>query len=179
MSINSKMTAIADKLRAILGISGSLGLDAMASNLSSVQGSVDAQTSLIAQIVQELEGKAAGDSGGGAVIEPTISSVSVKPGSNSTSISFTGLSAEPKMFFIAPTGNITLGSTRYVTGVFFDGTTLCGTYGYRSGSSATSYYSASYFTKTYSGGTLTIKTSSATNGGNFTPSATYKLVYVA
>lgn len=179
MSVNSKMTAIADKIRSILGVSGSLGLDAMASNLSSVQGSVDTQTSLIAQIVQELEGKAAGDSGGGVVIEPTISSVSVKPSSNSTSISFTGLSAEPKMFFIVPTGNITLASTRYVTGVFFDGTTVHGTYGYRASSSATSYYSATYFTKTYSGGTLKITTSSATNGGNFTSSATYKLVYMA
>ena len=176
VSINSKMTAIADKLRAILGISGTMGLDAMSSNLSSIQGSVETQTSLIAQIVQELEGKAGG---GSVVIEPTIASVSVKPSSNSTSISFSGLSAEPKMFAITTTGNVTLGTTRYVTSVLFDGTTVHGTYGYKSSSAATSYYSASYFTKTYSGGTLKITTSSSTNGGNFTSSATYKLVYVA
>ena len=33
MSVNSKMTAIADKIRALLGLSGTMGLDAMATNL--------------------------------------------------------------------------------------------------------------------------------------------------
>lgn len=137
---------------------------------------VSDQTTLIAQIKTALEGKAVGGSGGSGV---TIKTASTKPSSNSTSISFTGLTAQPKMFAICPTGNITLGSTRYVTGVVYDGSTTRGTYGYRSGSSATSYHSASYFTWTYSNGTLTVKTSSSTNGGNFTSSVTYQLVYVA
>ena len=134
---------------------------------------VSIQTNLITQIASALEGKS-----GTIVIEPVIGQVDVKPSSNGTSISFTGLTAEPKMFAIVPTGNITLGTTRYVTGVFFDGTTMYGTYGYKSSSTATSYYSASYFTKTYSGGTLKITTFSSTNGGNFTSGATYRLIYV-
>lgn len=37
MSVNSKMTAIADDIRSILGISGVMGLDAMKTNLDTVQ----------------------------------------------------------------------------------------------------------------------------------------------
>ena len=81
-------------------------------------------------------------------------------------------------FSTMSTGNITLGTTRYVTGVHYDGTTTHGTYGYRSSSSGTSYYSASYFTWTYSNGTLTVKTSSTTNGGYFYNGVTYQLSYV-
>ena len=175
MSVNSKMTAIADKIRSLLGISGTLGLDSMATNLGTAVNACDTQASLIAQIKTALEGKGGG--GGGSSV--TIETKTTKPSSNSTSISFTGLKAEPKVFAICPTGNITLSSTRYVTSVMYDGSTTHGTYGYRQSSSATSYYSASYFTWTYSNGTLTVKTSSSTNGGNFTSSATYQLVYVA
>lgn len=40
MSINAKMTAIADKIRSLLGITGTMGLDAMANNLGTVQTNV-------------------------------------------------------------------------------------------------------------------------------------------
>lgn len=104
--------------------------------------------------------------------------VTTKLTSNSTSISFTELKGEPSMFSIHPTSNITLSSTRYVTNVTYDGNTTHGIYGYRASSSATSYYSASYFTWTYNNGTLTVRTSSSTNGGNFSSSVTYQLNYV-
>ena len=174
MSVSNKMTAIANKIRALLGISSVMGLDDMASNLTTTQDNVDVQADLISQIASVLESKA-----GTIIIEPTIAQVSASISSNGTSISFTGLTAEPKMFSVCPTANITLGTTRYVTGVVYDGTTTRGTYGYRSGSSATSYYSASYFTWTYSDGTLTIKTTSSTNGGNFKSGTTYIITYVA
>lgn len=173
MSVNSKMTAIADKIRTLLGITGNMGMDAMATNLGNAVTEVDSQTALIQQIEAALEGKAGGAS------SVSIGSASTKPSSNATSISFTGLTGQPKMFAISPTGNITLGSTRYVTGVMYDGSTTHGTYGYRQSSSATSYYSASYFTWTYSNGTLTVRTNSSTNGGNFASSTTYTLAYVA
>lgn len=40
MSVNSKMTAIADLIRALLGLSGTLGLDAMATNLGTEQTNI-------------------------------------------------------------------------------------------------------------------------------------------
>ena len=165
------LTGLADKIRSLLGLSGSLNTSAMKSNLDTAVLEVNSQATLIAQIEAALEGK----SGGGA----SVGTASTKLSSNATSISFTGLKGQPKAFAITPTGNITLGSTRYVTGVMYDGSTTHGVYGYRASSSATSYYSATYFTWTYSNGTLTITTNSSTNGGNFTSSATYKLVYVA
>ena len=42
MSVNEKMTAIADKIRALLGISDTMGLDAMANNLAAEQTNVRA-----------------------------------------------------------------------------------------------------------------------------------------
>ena len=176
MSVNSKMTAIANKIRTLLGITGVMSLDAMESNLGTAVSEVDEQVVLIQQIKTALEGKTAVGNGGTTL---TIGTATKKLSSNSTTITFEGLTGEPKMFAIVPTGNITLGSTRYVTGVMYDGSRTHGTYGYRQSSSATSYYSASYFTWTYSNGTLTVKTSSSTNGGNFSSSATYQLVYVA
>jgi hypothetical protein len=41
MSISSKMTAIADKVRALLGVSGKLGFDAIAENLEEAVVSCD------------------------------------------------------------------------------------------------------------------------------------------
>lgn len=133
-----------------------------------------------------LAGKQLIDSNGNivlGVLVPSAGDVEVeitttKLNSNGTSISFTGLKGEPSMFSIHPTSNITLGSTRFVTSVTYDGATTHGIYGYRASSSATSYYSASYFTWTYSNGTLTVRTSSSTNGGNFSSSVTYQLAYV-
>ena len=174
MSVNSKMTAIADKIRSLLGISGALGMDAMATNLQSAISETESQESLISQIEAALEGKT-----GAAAPQVTVGTVSVKPTSNSTSISFTGLKGEPKIFAISTTAQITLGSTRYVTSVMYDGDKTHGVYGYRQSSTAYAYYSNAYFTWTYTNGTLKVTANSSTNGGNFTNSVTYELVYVA
>ena len=63
MSVSSKMTAIANKVRAILGISGTMGLDAMATNLNEVETEVNTQSSLLSQAITLLDGKVAGGGG--------------------------------------------------------------------------------------------------------------------
>lgn len=60
MSFKSKMTIIADKIRTLLGITETMGLDAMAENIQTAQTKVDAQNGLIAQISDVLKTKAAG-----------------------------------------------------------------------------------------------------------------------
>lgn len=60
MSVNSKMTAIASRIRTLLGLSNTMGLDAMATNLGTAQAEVDEQAALIAQISSVLNSKAGG-----------------------------------------------------------------------------------------------------------------------
>jgi hypothetical protein len=167
------LTSIADKIRVLSGTEDDMSLGTMETKLDEANVDVNTEADLISQIMVVLNNKT-----DIVIPEVKIGTATAKLSSNGTSISFTGLTEEPEMFAISPTGNITLGSTRYVTSVMYDGSTTRGTYGYRSGSSATSYHSSSYFTWTYSNGTLTVKTSSSTNGGNFSSSVTYQLAYV-
>ena len=51
MSVNTKMTAIADEIRTLSGTTGTMGLDAMATNVNSANTKVDSQSDLLAQIV--------------------------------------------------------------------------------------------------------------------------------
>lgn len=62
MSVKTKMTAIADKIRSILGISGKMGLDAMVSNLQTCEDEVDLQEGLLEEALSTLNGKASGGS---------------------------------------------------------------------------------------------------------------------
>lgn len=68
MSVKSKMTAIADKIRTLLGITGDMGMDAMASNIGKAQEEVDDQAALIEQLRTTLAGKA----GGGIIPSGTV-----------------------------------------------------------------------------------------------------------
>lgn len=110
-----------------------------------------------------------------------VRTATATPASNVTSLSFTGLTAQPKMFSVAPTGNIAFNTTnRFVVNVIFDGTNTHGIYAVGSGSWNATYtgtYSDTYFTWTYSNGTLTITANSATNGGYFASGVTYQLTY--
>lgn len=60
MSVNSKMTAIADKIRVLSGTEEAMGLDGMNSNLSEANNEVDSQANLISQIANILDGKVGG-----------------------------------------------------------------------------------------------------------------------
>ena len=54
---DSTLTAIADPLRSLLGMSEAMSPAAMATNLGAANDHVDDQTALIAQIIEALEGK--------------------------------------------------------------------------------------------------------------------------
>lgn len=71
MSVNEKMTAIADGVRTLSGESGKMGLDAMSEKIATANTVVDGQTDLIYQIKVALRGKAAG-SGEGAKEEQEV-----------------------------------------------------------------------------------------------------------
>ena len=55
MSVNNKMTAIADEIRVLSGMTGMMGLDAMAMNIADANSEVDAQENLIGQINTALD----------------------------------------------------------------------------------------------------------------------------
>ena len=56
MSVNSKMTAIANPIRTLSGKTGKMGLDDMADNLDNAVTEVDEQAALIQQIKAGLAG---------------------------------------------------------------------------------------------------------------------------
>ena len=60
MSVNSKMTALADEIRELSGTSEAIGLDAMKAHVNEANTDVAIEADLIEQIVDALEGKAAG-----------------------------------------------------------------------------------------------------------------------
>lgn len=99
------------------------------------------------------------------------------PPSSATSQTFTGMKGEPNWFVYTiaasslPTAS---GYTRCVN-IIYDGTNLVGT---ALGTSGT--YSTSYFTKSYSGTSLTVGTTGSSTGGyvhNSSASEGYKLLY--
>ena len=114
-------------------------------------------------------------SGGSA----TIKSATNTPNSDTTSISFT-VDAEPKMFSVINTTQFKQSSTRVINSVTSDGSTTNGIYTNQSSifGYGTAHVSSSYYSYTYSNGTLTIHSSSSSNGGYFKSGCTYKLNYV-
>jgi hypothetical protein len=61
MSFNDKMTAIANKIRSILGVTGVMGLDDMSSSLSDCQDIVDSQAALLDQAIIAIANKSSGE----------------------------------------------------------------------------------------------------------------------
>lgn len=60
MSVNAKLTAIADEVRELSGVTDKLGLDDMASNVGEANAEVNTQTELLTQAVLALNGKVSG-----------------------------------------------------------------------------------------------------------------------
>ncbi len=97
-----------------------------------------------------------------------------------TSIQFTGLSGQPKWFFVRCTSQLTRSSSYsyyYVTAVRYNGTNHYGNYWRRSNGGF--YNDTTHYSHTYSNGTLTISSSASRGaaGGSFYNGG-YELVYV-
>jgi hypothetical protein len=63
MSINSKMTALADEIRELSGTTTKKSIDTMTSDINTANTEITEQSELIEQIVTALEGKAGGSGG--------------------------------------------------------------------------------------------------------------------
>lgn len=86
MSVNSKMTAIADEIRELSGTTGAMGLDAMATHIGEANTDVATQTELLAQIIAALEGKADGGDLTPIIDALTEKGVEVSEGTNITGL---------------------------------------------------------------------------------------------
>ena len=84
------------------------------------------------------------------------------------------------MFSVINTTQFKQSSTMVVNSVISDGSTTNGIYTNQSSifGYGTAHVSSSYYSYTYSNGTLTIHSSSSSNGGYFKSGCTYKLNYV-
>lgn len=69
MSVNSKMTALADEIRVLSGTTEAMGLDAMEAHVGEANDEVASQVELLAQAVAALQGKAGGSAESGGSIE--------------------------------------------------------------------------------------------------------------
>lgn len=111
---------------------------------------------------------------------PTIKTLTLTPTSNSLTLSFSSLDAEPKFFSVTPIDNITLATTRYIVGIEYDGTILKTSYSYRQSSIGGGYisYDTSNVSQSYSNGTLTLASTSANSTGYFRSGVDYQLTYI-
>lgn len=122
MSVNSKMTALADEVRTLSGATAKLGIDAMTTNVQSANNEVENQTTLLAQAIAALEGKTAAGSPAPVLqnktVTPATSSQTVTPDSGYDGLARVTVNAMPTATQATPSisvssaGKITATSTQ-------------------------------------------------------------------
>ena len=81
MSVNSKMTALADEIRELSGTTGKIGLDDMTTHVANANIEIDDQTTLLEQAIAALEGKTAVGS-----LAPVLQDKTVTPATSSQTV---------------------------------------------------------------------------------------------
>lgn len=102
MSLKSKMTSIADKIRSILGISEPMGLDGMSENLDACQNEVNVQSELLEQALLAIENKASGGVSSDPILQeklvtPSVDSQIVLPDDGYDGLSSVSVSGDPDL----------------------------------------------------------------------------------
>lgn len=102
MSLKSKMTSIADKIRSILGISEPMGLDGMSENLDACQNEVNVQSELLEQALLAIENKASGGVSSDPILQeksvtPSVDSQIVLPDDGYDGLSLVSVSGDPDL----------------------------------------------------------------------------------
>ena len=164
---DTSLISIGDKVRALSGVEGSMSLNTMRDKIEAASNEVVTQSGLINQVKETLLEKIDANA--------IISTATITPTSNSTSINFTGVTDTPVYFCVAPIGNTALSSSsRYAINVVYDGNATVGIYSNRT----TATYTTNGYSWTYSNGTLNVKSASTSNGGYFKSGTSYQLTYV-
>lgn len=117
MSVNSKMTALADEIRELSGTTAKIGLDGMTTHVANANTEIDDQAALLQQAIAALEGKAAGGAPAPVLqeksVSPTTTSQTVIPDSGYDALSKVTVAAMPTATQATP--SITVSSAGKIT----------------------------------------------------------------